>query len=113
MPQSHETNTAFLNQIDEFARRLAHDGSAPPPSPFTPAPPSLPPLPPDTVAFARRIRSVLADQGTASAGALYLINLDTVRLALEAQGRWERLADRINQICRRIIEQHLAATSVV
>lgn len=84
--------------------RIAADGN-------TPAPESLP-LPPETVAFARRIRSVLADQGRISAGALYLINLDKVRQVFEAQGRWKRLADRVHETCRRIIEQHLDAADL-
>lgn len=102
MAPSHETRTPEMNRADK-------DESAPPSPPATMAPPSLPP---ETIAFARRIRAVLADQGRVSAGALYLINLDKVRQAFEAQGRWKRLAERVHDTCRHIIEQHLDAADL-
>jgi hypothetical protein len=108
MQHSKDSNTAFWRQVGKFTRKLANDGLAPPPGPPRPVRPPQP----DLVTFAQRIRAVLADRGTASAGALYLINLDTVRQAFEAQGQWERLADRVNHICLKAIAKVLDAADL-
>jgi hypothetical protein len=96
---TQKSSAAFWSRFGTFTRKLADDGAVSPPPPAAPSG--------DIATFAQRVRAVLAERGSAAAGALYLINLDTVRQAFEAKRRWEHLADRVHNICRKTIARRL------
>jgi len=107
--EQDEGKSAFWGQVGALARKLggagvtAHPPAAPAPVAAGQRTTSVDPL----VAFARRVRAVLADGATASAGAIYIVNLTKVRELLMAEGRWDRLADRVQNICLQMIRQRL------
>lgn len=59
------------------------------------------------VAFARSVRVFFKNHGAVSAGAIHFFNLDKVRQILVAQGRWERLSDRVQAVCQQMLEKRL------
>ncbi len=104
----NEGKSAFWGQVGALARKLGNTGAAPPPAVPARAAPRPPPTPADPLlAFARRVRAVLGDGATASAGAIYIVNLSKVRQLLMDEGRWDRLADRVQSICLQMIRQRL------
>jgi len=105
--------SAFWGQVGALARKLG--GTAAPAPPAAQVPPALerrsPPADP-LVDFARRVRAVFGDRAAASAGAIYMVNLSKVRQALIAEGRWDRLADRVQNICLQMIRQRLEPADI-
>ncbi|MDO8605836.1 MAG: hypothetical protein Q7R40_04815 [Phaeospirillum sp.] len=62
-----------------------------------------PTAPIDLLAFARRLKGALDQQGGVTAGTIQIINLDSVRHALG--DRWPRLADRVASLADMVINR--------
>lgn len=74
------------------------------PSAKPPLPDKAPPAAPiDLLAFARRLKGALDQQGGVTAGTIQIINLDSVRQALG--DRWPRLADRVAALADMVINR--------
>lgn len=102
MTDDAKSARVFWSHVSRMARRISGSAKAarPPPKPRPRAAPAA-------KTFSRRLRRMLEARGELAAGAIHVINLDGVRRILDAQGRWEAMAERVETLCTGAIGRRL------